>query len=31
VFFSPGRDQADNPREQRHLAPWEAELDKAKL
>lgn len=30
VFFSPGRNQADNPREQRHLAPWAAELDKAK-
>jgi nitrate reductase gamma subunit len=31
VFFSPGRNQADNPREQRHIAPWAAELDKAKL
>jgi nitrate reductase gamma subunit len=30
VFFSPGRNQADNPREQRHLAPWAAELEKAK-
>ena len=30
LFFSPGRNQADNPREQRHLAPWAAELDKAK-
>lgn len=28
VFFSPTRNQADNPREQRHLAPWAAELDK---
>jgi len=30
VFFSPTRNQADNPREQRHLAPWAAELEKAK-
>ncbi len=30
VFFSPGRNQADNPREQRHLAPWAAELEQAK-
>lgn len=28
VFFSPGRNQVDNPREQRHLAPWAAELEK---
>jgi len=28
VFFSPSRNQADNPREQRHLAPWAAELEK---
>ena len=27
VFFSPGRNQADNPREKRHLAPWAAALD----
>jgi [DsrC]-trisulfide reductase subunit M len=27
VFFSPGRNQVDNPREKRHLAPWAAELD----
>ncbi|UCC56228.1 MAG: respiratory nitrate reductase subunit gamma [Gammaproteobacteria bacterium] len=27
VFFSPTRNQVDNPREQRHLAPWAAELD----
>ena len=27
VFFSPGRNQADNPREKRHLAPWAAVLD----
>jgi len=30
LFFSPGRNQSDNPREQRHLAPWAAELEKAK-
>ena len=30
VFFSPGRNQADNPREQRHLAPWAATLEKTK-
>jgi len=28
VFFSPSRNQIDNPREQRHLAPWAAELEK---
>jgi hypothetical protein len=28
VFFSPSRNQVDNPREQRHLAPWAAELEK---
>ena len=27
VFFSPSRNQADNPREKRHLAPWAAALD----
>lgn len=27
VFFSPSRVQVDNPREQRHLAPWAAELE----
>ena len=27
VFFSPGRNQTDNPREKRHLAPWAAALD----
>jgi nitrate reductase gamma subunit len=27
VFFSPGRNQVDNPREERHLAPWAAALD----
>jgi nitrate reductase gamma subunit len=29
VFFSPSRNQVDNPRERRHLAPWAAELDKS--
>ena len=28
VFFSPSRNQVDNPRERRHLAPWAAELEK---
>lgn len=27
VFFSPTRNQADDPRERRHLAPWAAKLD----
>ncbi|MGD9021245.1 MAG: respiratory nitrate reductase subunit gamma [Lysobacterales bacterium] len=27
VFFSPTRNQVDNPREQRHLAPWAAEME----
>ena len=27
VFFSPTRNQADDPRERRHLAPWAARLD----
>jgi hypothetical protein len=27
VFFSPTRNQVDNPRETRHLAPWTAQLD----
>jgi nitrate reductase gamma subunit len=27
VFFSPSRNQVDNPRERRHLAPWAAELE----
>ena len=31
VFFSPSRNQADNPRERRHLAPWAADLEKAKV
>ena len=29
VFFSPSRNQVDNPREERHLAPWAAALDTA--
>lgn len=28
VFFSPSRNQADNPREKRHIAPWAAKLEK---
>ncbi|PWQ92767.1 respiratory nitrate reductase subunit gamma [Leucothrix pacifica] len=28
VFFSPSRNQVDNSREERHIAPWAAELDK---
>ncbi len=28
VFFSPTRNQVDNPREKRHLAPWAAELER---
>ena len=27
VFFSPTRNQVDNPREQRHIAPWAAKLE----
>lgn len=27
VFFSPTRNQIDNPRERRHLAPWAAKLE----
>ena len=27
LFFSPTRNQADDPRERRHLAPWAAELE----
>ena len=30
VFFSPGRNQSDNPREQRHITPWATELPKGK-
>ena len=28
VFFSPGLNQVDNPREARHLSPWAAELER---
>jgi nitrate reductase gamma subunit len=28
IFFSPTRNQADNPREKRHLAPWAAQIEK---
>lgn len=28
VFFSPSRNQADDPREARHLAPWAAQLER---
>lgn len=28
LFFSPSRNQSDNPREKRHLSPWAAELEK---
>lgn len=28
MFFSPSRNQSDNPRESRHIAPWAAELEK---
>ena len=28
VFFSPTRNQVDDPREARHLAPWAAQLDR---
>ena len=28
VFFSPSRNQADDPREARHLAPWAADLER---
>ena len=31
LFFSPGRNQADNPRERRHLAAWTADLEKGKV
>jgi nitrate reductase gamma subunit len=29
VFFSPSRNQTDDPRESRHLAPWAARLDRS--
>ena len=28
LFFSPSRNQVDNPRERRHLAPWAAALER---
>jgi nitrate reductase gamma subunit len=28
VFFSPTRNQVDDPRERRHLAPWAAEAER---
>ncbi len=28
LFFSPTRNQADNPREARHIAPWAAEMER---
>jgi hypothetical protein len=28
LFFSPTRNQADNPREVRHISAWAAALDK---
>jgi len=30
VFFSPTRNQVDNPRERRHVAPWALELERNK-
>ncbi len=30
LFFAPTRNQVDNPREKRHIAPWAAELDAEK-
>jgi len=30
LFFSPTRNQVDNPRERRHLAPWAAELESSR-
>jgi nitrate reductase gamma subunit len=30
VFFSPTRNQKDNPREQRHLSAWAAKLESEK-
>lgn len=30
IFFSPTRNQADNPRERRHVAAWAAQLDQNK-
>jgi len=30
LFFAPSRNQVDNPREQRHIAPWAAEMEAEK-
>ena len=30
LFFSPGRNQVDNPREKRHLAPWARAMEEQK-
>lgn len=30
LFFAPSRNQVDNPREERHIAPWAAEMDAEK-
>ena len=30
IFFSPTRNQVDNPREQRHIAEWATKLDNNK-
>jgi nitrate reductase gamma subunit len=29
IFFSPSRNQVDNSREKRHLAPWAAKLEQS--
>ena len=31
LFFSPTRNQADNPRERRHVAPWAQALDRDRI
>ncbi|MBX2823199.1 MAG: nitrate reductase, partial [Gammaproteobacteria bacterium] len=30
LFFSPGRNQIDNPRERRHITPWAPEQEKSR-
>jgi len=30
VFYSPTRNQVDNPREKRHIAPWAQKLDETR-
>jgi hypothetical protein len=30
IFFSPTRNQKDNPRETRHIAPWAAAMERDK-